>query len=135
MTGLPTAVAEQPPAHRPGQPRLIDRVRLALRTRRLSQQRRHHFDESALQRVVRVAVQEVGIAKPAGCHTFRHSVATHLAEDEYDIRIVQEPLGHRDVRTRMIDSHVLNRGGLGVRSPVGGPASARSAAAGPAGIS
>jgi integron integrase len=82
------------------------------------QRRRHHFHKSALQRVVRVAVIQAGIAKPAGCHTFRHSFATHLLESGSDIRTVQELLGHRDVRTTMIYTHVLNRGGLGVVSPI-----------------
>lgn len=82
------------------------------------QRRRHHYHESALQRVVREAVLRAGLWKRAGCHTFRHSFATHLLEDGHDIRTVQELLGHRDVRTTMIYTHVLNRGGLGVRSPV-----------------
>ncbi len=82
------------------------------------QRRRHHFHESALQRLVRQAVIRAGIAKPAGCHTFRHSFATHLLESGSDIRTIQELLGHRDVRTTMIYTHVLNRGGLGVVSPV-----------------
>jgi integron integrase len=82
------------------------------------QRRRHHFHESALQRIVRMAVIRAGITKPASCHTFRHSFATHLLESGYDIRTVQELLGHRDVRTTMIYTHVLNRGGPGVVSPV-----------------
>ena len=80
--------------------------------------RRHHIHESAIQRAVRYAVLRAGIAKPASCHTFRHSFATHLLEDGYDIRTVQELLGHRDVATTMIYTHVLNRAGRGVRSPL-----------------
>jgi integron integrase len=82
------------------------------------QRRRHHLHESVLQRAVREAVLRAGIAKPASCHTFRHSFATHLLEDGHDIRTIQELLGHRDVRTTMIYTHVLNRGGRGVTSPV-----------------
>lgn len=79
--------------------------------------RRHHLHESAVQRAVKEAVRRSGISKHATCHTFRHSFATHLLESGYDIRTVQELLGHRNVRTTMVYTHVLNRGALGVRSP------------------
>ncbi|MCC6764916.1 MAG: integron integrase [Deltaproteobacteria bacterium] len=84
------------------------------------QWRRHHLHESVLQRAVHEAVRIAGISKPASCHTLRHSFATHLLEDGYDIRTVQELLGHRDVTTTMIYTHVLNQGPGAVRSPLDG---------------
>jgi integron integrase len=79
--------------------------------------RRHHLDESLIQRAIKTAVGRVGLNKPATPHTLRHSFATHLLEDGYDIRTVQELLGHQDVRTTMIYTHVLNRGARAVLSP------------------
>lgn len=81
------------------------------------EQGRHHIHETAIQKSVKKAIRYAGIVKQASCHTFRHSFATHLLEDGYDIRTVQELLGHKDVRTTMIYTHVLNRGVRGVLSP------------------
>jgi integron integrase len=79
---------------------------------------RHHISEQNVQRAVKSALRAAGVRKNGSCHSFRHSFATHLLEDGYDIRTVQELLGHKDVRTTMIYTHVLNKGGRGVRSPL-----------------
>ena len=80
--------------------------------------RRHHLDPTVLQKAVREAAKKTGINKIVTPHTFRHSFATHLLQNGYDIRTVQELLGHKDVSTTMIYTHVLNKGGHGVRSPL-----------------
>jgi integrase len=88
--------------------------------RRTGVRHRHHVHESVIQRVVKGAVCRAGLTKLASSHSFRHSFATHLLEDGYDIRTIQELLGHKDVKTTMIYTHVLSRGGKGVKSPIDG---------------
>jgi integron integrase len=87
---------------------------------RTGRKRRHHISDNAIQSAMKKAIRSSGLIKHGSCHTLRHSFATHLLEDGYDIRTVQELLGHKDVRTTMIYTHVLNKGGRGVRSPLDG---------------
>lgn len=117
---LPAALAIKYPnaATEFGWQYLFPASKYSLDPRALGVKRRHHLEASGLQRSVKEAARKAGIHKRVTCHTFRHSFATHLLQDGYDIRTVQELLGHKDVRTTMIYTHVLNRGGLAVKSPL-----------------
>ena len=118
-TSLPNALAvKYPNADREwGWQYVFPSTKLAV-DRRDGLLRRHHLYESVLQKAVRQAAQKAGINKPVGPHTFRHCFATHLLEAGYDIRTVQELMGHKDVKTTMVYTHVMNKGPLGVRSPL-----------------
>ena len=118
------AASQPPPPSSEGRPRGRPILRAGGCFPRRGEERRHPPHETVLHRATQQAVREAGIATRATCHTLHHSFATNLLEDGDDVRTLQELLGHTDVATTMVSAHVLNRGGLGVRSPADWPGGA-----------